>query len=127
MPFFASNAGGGGSEPAPQTPPRYGYAARFSNHTITAADEGTVQLMNSPDPVTVYVPRGDSGQAGADIPIGARFEIQQMGAGQVTVAGADGFVTILPTTLRKTTAQWSTVYLTRQSTNTWFLSGQLSA
>ena len=54
------------------------------------------------------------------------IHIVQIGTGQVTVTGASG-VTVNATPGRKFRAQWSAATLIRRSTDSWLLTGDLSA
>ena len=64
--------------------------------------------------------------AAVAFPVGARIEIAQTGAGQITVSGA-GITLRLPAGKQaKTRLQYSTIALTRRNTDEWILSGDLA-
>lgn len=98
-----------------------------TTYTLAAADSyeaGTslVTLANA-DPITVTVPK----QATVPIDVGQSFNFQQILAGQVTFAPADGDVTINPVATLKISAQWKAATLVKTATNVWSLIGSLSA
>ena len=59
-------------------------------------------------------------------PVGTSIDILQVGAGQVTIAGAAG-VTVNATPGLKLRAQWSSATLFKRATDTWVVMGDLSA
>lgn len=96
--------------------------AQTTSYTIVANDAGKVITLTSGSGVTLTVPT----YASAGLPIGSRIGIIQYGAGQVTVAGASG-VTVNGTPGLKTRAQYSRAELLQVTTDTWLLSGDISA
>ena len=64
--------------------------------------------------------------AAVAFPVGARIEIAQTGAGQITVSGA-GITLRLPAGKQaKTRLQYSVIVLTKRTYDEWFLSGDLA-
>jgi hypothetical protein len=59
-------------------------------------------------------------------PVGTSIDLLQVGAGQVTIAGAAG-VTVNATPGLKLRAQWSSATLFKRATDTWVVMGDLSA
>ena len=59
-------------------------------------------------------------------PVGTSIDVLQVGAGQVTIAGAVG-VTVNATPGLKLRAQWSSATLFKRATDTWVVMGDLSA
>ena len=59
-------------------------------------------------------------------PGGARIEIAQAGAGQITVAGAGVTLRLPAGKQAKTRLQYSTIALTKRNPDEWILSGDLA-
>ena len=59
-------------------------------------------------------------------PVGTSIDLLQVGAGQITIAGAVG-VTVNATPGLKLRAQWSSATLFKRATDTWVVMGDLSA
>lgn len=97
----------------PQTGTTYTLALTDAGHTIT---------LNNASATTLTVPTN----ATAAFPVGASIELFQLGAGQVTVAGASG-VTINSTPGQKISAQYGKAQLLKIAADTWVLTGSLSA
>ena len=70
--------------------------------------------------ITVTVPLNSS----VAFATGAIINLQQIGAGQVTIAGASGVT--LNGTGTKTRAQWSAASLLKTATDTWTLIGDIT-
>lgn len=62
----------------------------------------------------------------AAFPLGSRIQIDQWGAGQVTVVGTGG-VTLRNPITAKTRAQYSRVFLQKIGTDEWLIHGDLAA
>jgi hypothetical protein len=58
-------------------------------------------------------------------PVGARIEIAQTGAGQITVSGAGVTLRLPAGKTPKTRLQYSIIALTKRNTDEWILSGDL--
>jgi len=72
--------------------------------------------------VTLTIPTN----ATTAFPVGTSIDVLQVGAGQVTIAGAVG-VTVNATPGLKLRAQWSSATLFKRATDTWIVMGDLSA
>lgn len=97
-------------------------AQSASAYTIALADRDKIVELNSASAITLTVPTN----ATAPFPIGSSVTLLQTGAGQVTVAGAGG-VTVNATPGLKLRTQWSMATLIKRGTDTWVISGDLSA
>lgn len=91
-----------------------------TTYTFVLADNGKLVTLDNASAITVTVPLNSS----VAYATGAIINLQQIGAGQVTVAGAAG-VTINGTGT-KTRAQWSAASLLKTATDTWTLIGDLA-
>lgn len=91
-----------------------------TTYTLVIGDKNKLVTLNNASPITLTVPLNSSVQ----FPTGAQINIQQIGAGQVTVAGAGG-VTINGTGT-KLRAQWSAATLVKTATDTWTLIGDIT-
>jgi hypothetical protein len=90
-----------------------------TTYTLVLTDNGRLVTLSNAAAITLTVPLNSS----VAFATGAVINIQQIGAGQVTVAGASG-VTIngTGTALR---AQWSAASLIKTATDTWTLIGDI--
>lgn len=91
-----------------------------TTYTTVLTDNGRLVTLNNAASITVTVPLNSS----VAFPTGAIVNIQQIGAGQVTVVGASG-VTLNGTGTR-TRAQWSAASLVKTATDTWTLIGDIT-
>jgi len=91
-----------------------------TTYTFVLADNGKLVTLDNASAITVTVPTN----ASVAYATGAIINLQQIGAGQVTVAGASG-VTINGTGT-KTRAQWSAASLVKTATDTWTLIGDIA-
>jgi hypothetical protein len=91
-----------------------------TTYTLALTDNGRLVTLNNAAAITVTVPLNSS----VAFATGAIVNLQQIGAGQVTIAGASG-VTIngTGTALR---AQWSAASLIKTGTDTWTVIGDLA-
>lgn len=92
-----------------------------ANYTLTSTDKASVVEMNKATAATVTVPPNSS----VPFPIGTIIEVQQYGAGQVTLTPGAG-VTIRTSSSLTTRAQYSTVGLRKRATDEWVASGDLT-
>lgn len=104
------------------TPPRAA-VAKTDSYTLVLTDAGRLVEMGKATAQTLTVPTNSS----VAFPVGTRIDVIQTGAGQVTVAGADGTVTVNAKTGLKISGQWGQAALIKRATNTWVLFGDLSA
>ena len=91
--------------------------------TLVMADINACLLFASASATTVTVPTN----ASVAFPIGAAIELEQRGAGQVSIVGDVGVTVNKPSTRMAATAgQYSVVRLRKTGTNTWTLSGDMA-
>ena len=94
-----------------------------TTYTFVLSDgNNTLVTLNNSSAITLTVPPNSS----VAFPVGAILQFAQIGAGQVTVAAGSG-VTINYTPGLKTRAQYSSASLIQTATNTWLLSGDITA
>lgn len=93
-----------------------------TTYTLVADDKNKLVTLSNASSITLTVPTN----ASVPYAIGSQINIQQAGAGQVTVAGDTG-VTVNSTPGLKLRAQWSAATLIKTATNTWTMVGDLSA
>jgi hypothetical protein len=91
-----------------------------TTYTLVLTDNGRLVTLSNAAAITLTVPLNSS----VAFATGAVVNIQQIGAGQVTVAG-DAGVTVNGTGT-KTRTQWSAASLIKTATNTWTLIGDLA-
>jgi hypothetical protein len=91
-----------------------------TTYTLVLTDNGRLVTLNNAAAITLTVPLN----ATVAFATGAIINLQQIGAGQVTVAGAAGVT--LNGTGTKTRAQWSAASLVKTATDTWTLIGDIS-
>ena len=92
-----------------------------TTYTLVLTDNGRLVTLNNAAAITLTVPLNSS----VAFATGAVINIQQIGAGQVTVAGAAG-VTVTGTGTKLRT-QYSAAALLKTATDSWTLIGDLSA
>jgi hypothetical protein len=97
-----------------QTGTTYTFVIGDANNTLVTASNTSA--------ITVTVPPNSS----VAYSVGAILQIAQINTGQVTIAAGSG-VTINYTPGLKLRAQWSVASLVQTATNTWLLSGDLTA
>lgn len=95
--------------------------ARNGNHTLTLSDAGTSQEMTSSSSSTLTVPPNSS----VAFPVGTVVNVEQHGAGQVTIAAGSG-VTIRSRNGLKLAGQYAVATLRKVATNTWIAAGDLT-
>jgi hypothetical protein len=91
-----------------------------TTYTPVLADNGKLITLSNASPITLTVPTN----ASVAYATGAQINIQQIGAGQVTVAGDTG-VTVNGTGT-KLRVQWSAATLVKVATDTWTLIGDIA-
>jgi hypothetical protein len=96
-----------------------------TTYTLVLTDNGRLVTLNNASPITVTVPLNSS----VAFATGAIINIQQIGAGAVTIQGASG-VTITSTgataTAPVTRAQYSAASIIKTGTDSWTVIGDLS-
>jgi hypothetical protein len=96
--------------------------AQTSAYTTALTDRDKLVEVSSATGVTLTIPTN----ATVAYPVGTSIDILQTGAGQVTIAGADG-VTVNATPGLKLRTQWSSATMFKRAENTWVVFGDLSA
>lgn len=96
-----------------------------TTYTTVLADNGKLVTLSNASPITLTVPLNSS----VAYATGAIINIQQIGAGQVTVVGASG-VTLTSTgataTTPKTRAQYSAASIIKTGTDSWTVIGDIA-
>lgn len=93
-----------------------------TTYTLVLADNGKLVTLSNASAIALTVPTN----ASVAFPTGAIINIQQIGAGQVTVTGDTG-VTVTSTPGLKLRAQYSAASIVKTGTDSWTLIGDLSA
>lgn len=98
--------------------------AKTANYTLVLDDENAlITMSSSTGALTLTVPTNTS----VAFPIGTQILVEQENTDQVTIAGADGSVTLHSAGgLLSTTEQYSTVSLIKKGTNVWLVAGDLA-
>ena len=98
-------------------------AAQTASYTLSSlAERDRTITMSSASPMTFTVPNDST----LNFPVGTSIDIIQIGAGQVTFAGASG-VTINTSTGLKLRTTWAAATLFKIAANTWVVYGDLSS
>lgn len=101
------------------------FVEKTASYTLDTLDhKDNVVEMNSASAVVFTIPT----DATLSWPVGASMDIFQTGAGQVTIAVADGGTTTLNFTPgNKLRTQWSSATIMKRGANNWVLYGDLTA
>jgi len=91
-----------------------------TTYTLVASDKNKLVTLSNASAITLTVPTN----ASVAYAVGSQINIQQIGAGQVTVAGDTG-VTVNGTGT-KLRAQWSAATLLKTATDSWTLIGDIT-
>lgn len=94
-----------------------------TTYTLVLADRGGLVTLSNASAITLTVPTN----ASVAYAVGTQIGLLQTGAGQVTVAGASGVTVTSFGSLTKLAGNGALAVLVKTGTNTWYLSGQLSA
>jgi co-chaperonin GroES (HSP10) len=94
-----------------------------TTYTLALSDLGKLVTLDNGSAITLTVPTN----ASVAFPVGSRVDIVQLGAGQVTVAGASGVTVNSRLGDLKLFAQYSGASLWYQGSDVWLLVGDLSA
>jgi len=95
---------------------------KTGSYTLQLADAQNILEFNSASAMILTIPEDSS----VNFPAGSYIDIVQTGDAEVEVQGG-GVVTLLSKNSEtKTSGQYSRVYLYKQSSNTWILTGDLS-
>lgn len=96
-----------------------------TTYTTVLADNGKLVTLSNASPITLTVPLNSS----VAYATGAIINVQQIGAGQVTIEGASG-VTLTSTgataTTPKTRAQYSAASIIKTGTDSWTVIGDIA-
>lgn len=95
--------------------------AQSGAYTLVAADANKAVEVTTAGAVNLTIPT----DASVAFPIGTVIEVDQMGAGKVTVVGASGVTVQSAVTAPTTRAQYSALVLRKRDTNTWLVTGDL--
>lgn len=98
------------------------FSNKTSSYTLALADSTNMVEVESSSSTTVTIPTN----ASVAFPVGSSVDIFQKGTGQVTIAGAAG-VTVYYTPGLKLRAQYSAATAIKRSTDTWIVTGDLTA
>jgi hypothetical protein len=93
-----------------------------TTYTAVLADDGKLVTLSNASAITFTIPTNASVAFG----IGTQINIMQLGAGQVTVAGAGVTLRSAGSKL-KTSAQYAVATCCKIDTDTWVIIGNLSA
>ena len=92
-----------------------------TTYTTVLADQSKLVTLINASAITLTIPANSS----VAYPVGTKIDFAQLGAGQVTVAGAGG-VTVNATPTLKLREQYSGASCIKTATDTWLLVGDLS-
>ncbi len=98
------------------------FNAQTSSYTLALSDATNLVEIDSSSSTTVTIPTNSS----VAFPVGTSVDIFRKGSGLVTIAAASG-VTVYYTPGLKLRAQYSAATLIKRSTDTWLLTGDLTA
>jgi hypothetical protein len=98
-------------------------ADKTNDYILVIGDAGQLIVMNKATAVYLNIPA----DASVNFPVGTRIDLLQTGAGQVSVTGPTGPVTVRATPGVKLRAQYSGATIVKLSTNIWSLVGDLTA
>lgn len=96
-----------------------------TTYTTVLADNGKLITQSNASAIATTIPLNSS----VAYPVGAQLNIAQLGAGQITIAGASG-VTVVSTgataATPKTRVQYSTLTAIQTSTDNWLVAGDIA-
>ena len=99
------------------------FATKTASYTVALADQGNVVEVDSSSPTTVSIPLNSA----VAFPIGCSIDVFQKGTGQVTIGKTDASIVVYNTPGLKFRDRYSMATLTKRDTNTWIVSGDLTA
>jgi hypothetical protein len=94
-----------------------------TTYTLVLADRGGLVTLSNASAITLTVPTN----ASVAYAVGTQIGLLQTGAGQVTISPASGVTVTSFGSLTKLAGNGALAVLVKTATNTWYLSGQLSA
>ena len=99
------------------------FSTKTASYTVALADQGNVVEVDSSSPTTVSIPLNSA----VAFPIGCSIDVFQKGTGQVTIGKTDASIVVYNTPGLKFRDRYSMATLTKRDTNTWIVSGDLTA
>lgn len=93
-----------------------------TTYTLVLGDGGKLVTLSNAGAVTLTVPTN----ASVAFPVGTSVLLAQLGAGQVTVAGAGGVTVNSRGAALKIAGQYGAATLVKTATDTWFLTGDIT-
>lgn len=93
-----------------------------TTYTTVLGDASKLVTLTNASGITLTIPTN----ASVAYPVGTKIDLAQLGAGQVTVAGASG-VTVNSTPTLKLRTQYSAATCIKTATDTWLLVGDLAS
>jgi len=94
-----------------------------TTYTLVAGDAGDLVTLNNAAAITLTVPLNSS----VAFATGTQITLAQLGAGQVTIAGAVGVTVSAADSATKLRTQYSAATCIKTGTNSWILIGDISA
>lgn len=94
-----------------------------TSYTLVLADAGQAVECNNASAITLTVPPNSS----VAFPVGTVLEIAQLGAGAVTVTAGAGVTINSRGSFFKTNGLYAMAYLRKRGTDTWLLTGDITA
>lgn len=94
-----------------------------TTYTLVLTDAGKVVRGSNASAITITIPL-DSAVAFA---VGTQIAVEQLGAGQISIAPYSGVTLNSRSSMRKLSAQYAGAALVKTATDTWWLEGSLSA
>ncbi|UVG35003.1 minor tail protein [Gordonia phage ViaConlectus] len=94
--------------------------AQAGAYTLVATDANKAVEVSSASAVNLTIPT----DAAVAFPVGTVIEVDQLGAGKVTIVGASGVTVQAPVT-PTTRAQYSALLLRKRAANLWLVSGDM--
>jgi hypothetical protein len=91
-----------------------------TGYTLVLSDAGKLVTLNNAAAITLTVPTN----ASVAFPTGTHIDLAQLGAGQVTIAGAS--VTFRAKNGQKLSGQYAVATIIKIDTNTWICAGDLT-
>lgn len=96
--------------------------AKTGAYTLVATDANKAVEVTSASAVNVTIPT----DASVNFPIGMVIEVDQIGAGKVSIVGASGVTVQSAVTTPTTRAQFSALVLRKRAANLWLVTGDLA-
>ncbi|QYW01055.1 minor tail protein [Gordonia phage AlumE] len=96
--------------------------AQAGAYTLVATDANKAVEVTSASAVNITIPT----DASVNFPIGTVIEVDQIGAGKVSIVGASGVTVQAAVTTPTTRAQFSALVLRKRAANLWLVTGDLA-